>query len=324
MVPHLGRPADLLGVSFVIGIFCGLRGKYIETKNTHRVESAMKLAVIFFCILFMGMWIAASVAGASMRLSGTLMGFVSGGFVAMFVWLYLELGHDNLLSASQRSNVVRSIMKFAMSDWARAIFIVFTNFMIPMVMVVNMVNQCIRRCRGTTDSTSRYTDKFDDILQSMKTWNWCSILCKVNILTIVYFILMVGVTRATYIFLSWINVQLQGYDLIIVVIIFFGIGYLMFMLPPVPGVPVYITGGIILTARAETTSLGAWGGTFLALAVGYSLKLLAVVGQWSIGMKLGKSVKIQKMVGVDTVGIRAIEDILKRPGLSFPKIAVLV
>jgi hypothetical protein len=39
---------------------------------------------------------------------------------------------------------------------------------------------------------------------------------------------------------------------------------------------------------------------------------------------MGKSVRIQKMVGVDKVATRAIEDILNRPGFSFPKVAVLV
>jgi hypothetical protein len=30
-----------------------------------------------------------------------------------------------------------------------------------------------------------------------------------------------------------------------------GVGLIMFLLPPVPGVPVYLTGGIILTAASE-------------------------------------------------------------------------
>lgn len=97
----------------------------------------------------------------------------------------------------------------------------------------------------------------------------------------------------------------------------------MFMLPPVPGVPVYIFGGIILAARGQSTDIGAWGGTVIALVLGYVLKLCAVAGQWGIGMKMGNSVRVQQLVGVDKVGIRAIEEILKRP-FCFPKIAILV
>merc|ERR1719409_407955 len=62
----------------------------------------------------------------------------------------------------------------------------------------------------------------------------------------------------------------------------------------------------------------------LAIGLGYTLKLTAVAGQWFIGKIAGNSVKIQKMVGVDSIGIRAIEDILKTRGLSVPKVAILV
>merc|ERR1719171_1220687 len=114
----------------------------------------------------------------------------------------------------------------------------------------------------------------------MKHWNWFKILVFVNYWAIAYFILMVGVAKATFIFLSWLIGVLSNLDLIVVCIIFFLIGFMMFMLPPVPGVPVYITGGILLSARASTTSLGFWGGVILSIFLGYSLKLLAVAGQW--------------------------------------------
>lgn len=318
-------PMVACGINMIIALFCYLRGKYLESPGCTRTESTLKLTVIFFAMLTMGMWIAASVAGASMRLAGTLMGFIMGGILALFVWLYFELGHDNLIAASRNSNLVRSVLKFAMSDWARAIFICFANMFIPLAMLVNMFNQCVRRIRGWPSTGTPFTENFAKLVKNMKDWNWSSILSKVNILCIVYFVLMVGVAKATYIFLSWLNGQLQSVDAGLVIIIFYCIGYLMFMLPPVPGVPVYITGGIILSARMESVpSIGFWGGTLMALGVGYSLKLSAVAGQWSIGKLMGKSVKIQKMVGVDTVGIRAIEDILKVDGVSFAKISVLV
>ena len=36
----------------------------------------------------------------------------------------------------------------------------------------------------------------------------------------------------------------------VVVVVFVGVGMLMFLLPPVPGVPVYISGGVILVNAA--------------------------------------------------------------------------
>jgi hypothetical protein len=54
------------------------------------------------------------------------------------------------------------------------------------------------------------------------------------------------------------------------------------------------------------------------------LKLCAVCGQYSIGFFMGKSVKVQQMVSVDKVPIRAIEQILSVRGLNLPKVSVLV
>jgi len=196
--------------------------------------------------------------------------------------------------------------------------------MIPLAFPVNMLHQMVRRYRSKTKHEGYFTENFSVKLKEIQNWKWCSILCKVHLLAILYFILMIGFAKVTYIFLSWLNGQLQSVELANVIVIFFIIGFIMFMLPPVPGVPVYITGGIILASRAAKEPLGFWGGVVVAIFVGYMLKLTAVCGQWSIGVWLGQSISVQKMVGVDQVAIRAIEDILRRPGLSLPKVAVLV
>ncbi|KAF4663995.1 hypothetical protein FOL46_004465 [Perkinsus olseni] len=95
-------------------------------------------------------------------------------------------------------------------------------------------------------------------------------------------------------------------------------------------VPVYVTAGIVISARSycndegDESCIGFWQGTVLAVIIGYILKLNAVVMQQKIiGEQLGKSIRIQKFVGVDKAGIRAIEKILRVPGYSMPKIAIL-
>merc|ERR1712025_802766 len=130
-----------------------------------------------------------------------------------------------------------------------ALLVVMTNVLIPLVFLVNMLNQRVRRCRGISASTSWFTDNTVRKLEAMRKWNWASIFSKVHIIVILYFVLMVGVAKATFIFLSWLNEELQQVSFELVAVIFFVIGYTMFMLPPVPGVPVYIFGGIILSAR---------------------------------------------------------------------------
>eukprot|EP00959_Pyramimonas_sp_CCMP1952_P433954 9087515-Pyramimonas_sp.AAC.2 len=61
---------------------------------------------------------------------------------------------------------------------------------------------------------------------------------------------MVGVNLAgklTTLFLSWLNDTLNGVALEWVTLIMFAVGLVMFLLPPVPGVPVYLCGGVVIT-----------------------------------------------------------------------------
>ena len=66
---------------------------------------------------------------------------------------------------------------------------------------------------------------------------------------LLYMTFFVGITRATFVFLSWLNGELLTLDLGLVLVSFFAVGLCMFLLPPVPGVPVYIMGGILLGSR---------------------------------------------------------------------------
>ena len=51
--------------------------------------------------------------------------------------------------------------------------------------------------------------------------------------------------------LHWLNQTLQPLSLGLVCFIFLLVGLIMFLLPPVPGVPVYLTAGIIVVASAH-------------------------------------------------------------------------
>jgi len=141
-----------------------------------------------------------------------------------------------------------------------------------------------------------------------------------------YWTMSIGVAKLTYVFLSWLNEQLLKMDLILVLIIFFTTGLTMFLLPPVPGIPVYILSGILIAARTRNMAEigGFWGGVLIATMESFVLKLMAVAGQYMIGLYLGKSVKVQQLIAVDKVITRSIEKILQTRGLNLPKVSVLV
>ena len=110
-----------------------------------------------------------------------------------------------------------------------------------------------------------------------------------------------------------------------------GVGLFLFLLPPVPGVPIYMVAGIILIASGTNNSPNAEGGMgvawSIAFAMGTSLlmKLSAcTVQQCCIGMPLKKSIKIKQAVGINSVEMRTMKLVLARPGLSIAKCAILI
>merc|ERR1712137_853234 len=188
-----------------------------------------------------------------------------------------------------------------------------------------MLHVAVRKIRGIEKSKARFTKGVQSIVVSIQDWNWASILTKVNLLVILYWILSVCVAKLTFVFLSWLNEALTDIALWLVIFTFFIIGYLMFLLPPIPGVPVYMCSGIVIAARAnKSDGPGYVWGIIIAIFVSFTLKLAAVCGQYAIGYMMGKSVRVQQIVGVDKVITRALEQILLAKGLDLAKVSVLV
>eukprot|EP00984_Skeletonema_dohrnii_P026864 scaffold16269_cov161-Skeletonema_dohrnii-CCMP3373.AAC.1 len=65
--------------------------------------------------------------------------------------------------------------------------------------------------------------------------------------------MQVLVAKLTVVFLSWLIEQTSSFGLGAVTAILVGVGVAMFLLPPVPGVPVYLTLGIVLPAQGHET-----------------------------------------------------------------------
>lgn len=204
-------------------------------------------------------------------------------------------------------------------------------FGIPLVifLILDWLTQKLRKWRNAEDRKGIPGDSLTPVgrklVKELKTWNWTSIFTKICILGEVFFTFQVGVMKVTYIFLSWLNDTLSSMSIEVIVLLVFLIGSCMFILPPVPGVPVYVFAGILLASAGERTEgIGMWIGLVIAISVSLFTKLMACCMQYMIGYSLGKSVKVQQLIGVDKVPTRAIEKILKTSGLSLGKIAILV
>jgi hypothetical protein len=62
--------------------------------------------------------------------------------------------------------------------------------------------------------------------------------------------IVIGVGKLTTLLLSALNVYLASFQLVQVLVIYMAVGLAMFLNPVVPGVPVYITGGVVVVRQA--------------------------------------------------------------------------
>lgn len=320
-------PLLCFGIDAIITIFCLLNGVLLNVRDTSKLEKVMKQFFLMIAFLIFTMYVSTSVAGASMRLTGVIVSFCVSGLIALVIWAYLEIGKRAITTTMRTSKLIQSAIQLATSDWMRGMVIIGLNLLIPAFIVISYLNQKVRKIRGLAErSDPIFTQETERVLRACRGWNWASILIKANWLVIIYWTFAVGVAKWTYVFLSWLNETLLDVSMVMVILVFFVIGFTMFMLPPVPGIPVYICSGIILSARArDIDEVGNfWGGTVIAIFESLVLKICAVCGQYYIGYFLGKSVKVQQLIGVDTVPTRSIEKILSTRGLNLPKVSILV
>lgn len=311
-------------VNLTIAVFLMISGVYPGREDLSRLERALKWFTCSVSAMILMMWLAASIAGASMRLTSTIMAFCVLGILFLCIWIYLEM-RPEVIALTKSSGRLQMLVSLPTSDWFWAMAIIGLNGLMPAVLALELLKQKLRKLRGVTHrGDPMLTPWVHRIFVAVQNRSLVSILSKVNILCQAFFVLSIGVAKGTFVFLSWLNETLLELELGVVISVFFIVGFLLLMAPPVPGIPVYVCSGIVISARAKHTDWGYGLGVGIAVAVSFVLKLTAVVGQYLVGYVLGKSVKIQQLVRVDKVATRAVERILEGNGFTLPKVAVLV
>lgn len=301
-------------------------------------ESKKNLALvirIFFTLVglsLLSMWAAASIAGGRLEIANIVTTFAGLSLIVTGMVLVASMGgFENTRAQLSKIPAVQSIMSSFLSDWMRALFVLTSTPIYLGYLLICVLNQ---RIRVATKSFGKnleageekllLTKASHDLVMSQLSWNWSSIIVKMSWLGTFFVVVNVGIARVTTIFLSWLNIVLQDSSLGVTTIIFIAVGICMFLLPPVPGVPVYVAGGIIVSGIAEAT----FGSYTLALIytvlICYIIKLIAIVMQQKgIGQNMADSVTVRKLVGVNSVTTRSIRKILQEPGLKANKVMIL-
>jgi len=322
--------APLIGfmVNSFLGLFALLNGVLLDldiSSNVNKLESRLKLFLGFLVLCMMGMYFSCSMSGASFQLGTALMAFFASALFVLLAVMYYELGHKNVQKHVNQSKLTQMLLAAGGSDWARAMFVGALNVSLPTFLFLNILKQKVKILVGKTDSDDKFTPDIRKFVDALSTWNWTSLFTKICLLGELFFVMQVGVAKMTYIFLSWLNNALSDVDFVLVIVLIFFIGYTMFLLPPVPGIPVYVFCGIVVAEQGrKLDSVGFEWGCVIAMVLAWALKLAACTGQYMIGFGAGQYVSIQALIAVDKVPTRAIESILKERGITVGKVSVLV
>jgi hypothetical protein len=327
--------APLLGAanSFVFGLTGLLLARAFkrQTGDAPPIDKALKLFLLCLSMSVVLLWVAGAIAGAGIGINNAAQYLVAVTILVVCGAMISTIGWQRLTSYWSTVPLARQLTASLLTDWFKALFVLFLMPVVPAYFLLSFLNQMVRRAVSfgydMSDAKERklwLTLAVAIQFKMLKRWRWTSVLQKAMWIGLFYVIVQVGIGLLVTVFLSWINVALQDLPLYAVTIIFFFIGMAMFLLPPVPGLPVFITGGILLGKAAEQ-QFTFFGAVAYGIGVCWLCKQTSLLLQQKmIGQGMSGSLYIRKTVGVNSITIRAIRRLLRKPGLSVPKVMILI
>mmetsp|Transcript_7465 Transcript_7465/g.21165 ORF Transcript_7465/g.21165 Transcript_7465/m.21165 type:complete len:1029 (-) Transcript_7465:106-3192(-) len=171
----------------------------------------------------------------------------------------------------------------------------------------------------------RLTPRVHAVMVAIRKWDWLAVASKVYILCLLHVAYNVA-PPLTNVGLSWMRRAVAHWPFEVIVLMTFAGGVVAFLCPVVPGLTVYIFGGMVIsnTCPPVGTDRGFWTGSMINIVLCFCLKLCAcAVQQKCIGQLLGSRLWVRQQVGVHKVAIRCIESIMSKRGWTIGKVAIL-
>jgi hypothetical protein len=290
----------------------------------------------------LGVWVASSVAVVGMAVSNMIVTFAGSALLLLTMVVSSMMGFGSIVAELQSIPLFKKIAALVFSDWVKALLVLAGWPVAIGYAMLSVVNQLVRRvtlgcgCAGEDrrealgygpEERGRWLTHAAHLqFASMRRWRWSSVLVKIIWWGAGFLSIVVIVGKVVTVFLAWLIGAVSELSFLAVLVIFVFIGLFMFLLPPVPGVPVYLAGGVIVTDAAQKQGgLDFWPAVALTVGVCLGIKMLAIVCQQKlIGERMSSSVWVRKTVAINSTTIRAIQRILEAPGiLRFRKVCIL-
>ena len=272
-----------------------------------------RIFILTLSLAAASLWVSASISGASMGVSKVILQGLGVIILVIAVAIDRLFGWKNIfVQIVAREPLARRLIRFFLtSDYSRAGIVAIASPLLLLLIVLSVCNQLVRINILRTvvlpaERASWVTLKVAGMLRRIYAWNWTSVLRKMIVLSLVYMIWVVGIMKVTTLFFSWLTHTLKPLPLPLTTGVFVAVGMTMFLLPPVPGAPVYMAAGVLLTSMAEDR-FGFAGAALYSICVAWCIKLCAcALQQKVIGTNLGRSRRVRSLVMINTPLMRAL------------------
>lgn len=325
-------------------------------RQLSRIIKAVGTALVFLLGTF---YVASDLVAADSQIASMFQGFLGAFFLTFFAFVVVSFRRFMHASSAalKEMPLFRMAKSISENDWIKALGLACTLPVLPLILAVSAANQCVRKGRGIdgVSGASEHVDAAEEKVQIgpdgsvslshvskegigpgteesyltgrvksvvliMMSWDWLAMTFKLYVFGI-FAIVYVLSPRLLNVFLAWLSSLLSSLNFGLIVAMVWLSGMCCFLLPPVPGVPVYIFGGLIV---ADQCPAGFWPGVAICIVLSFFMKLCACAMQQKlIGEMLGHSVSIKQQVGIHKSGIRAIECVLRDKGFTVGKVAIL-
>lgn len=292
---------------------------------------ALQLILIFVGIAAAGTWSSISLAGVQMGVADDIIQLLVLLSALFAFGCFLAVGPDRIYRQVLRLDITKKVIGYSRSDLAKALLFCCTMTLIPFGLALSVFSSAARKLGISWHAPSDDPEAPKDGILTAETgafmaW-WFShpekLFKYASYVSIGYFCFTIGVGKAAVLFLAWLIGVMKSQHVAVVIFVFIAIGVFMFLLPPIPGPPVYITGGLLIVGAMEK-DIGFWSAAVVAILVNEFTKLFSsALQQKLIGEKLSGNVSIRYQVGINSLQMRAIRYCLEQKGLTLAKVAIL-
>ena len=315
-----GAPLAISALNLLYGLSCAKLSKK---------GGALMLVTILGTLVAFGTWISVALSAVEMGVATDVIQLIVV-FCAIFgIACFITAGPRRVYRQATKSKLAKKVIGYTQTDLAKALLFCCTMTLLPFALAISVVSAAARRLGLSLYQQPPDMPK-DGFLtaatHAMMAW-WFNDPTKIfkysAYISIFYFTFSIGVGKGAVLFLAWLVDALSSLNVGLVIFVFILIGVSMFLLPPVPGPPVYLTGGILVVGTLEP-KIGFWPATMLCVLICWFVKLLScALQQKMIGENLGKYASIRHMCGINSLQMRAIRYCLEQKGFSVAKIAIL-